>query len=205
MKMKKLVAAFGLILVTLSSQVLADATSELKARLAEVSNLHASFTQTVYAADNKLVQQGTGELWLKRPNLFRWHMKDPDESILVSDGKTLWFYNPFVEQVTATWLDQVTDNTPFMLITRNSDREWQKYNIVQKGDNFILTPKSKQGDAKPFEINVNRRGTISSFVAKEQDGQRSIYKLTGHSNAGVPSDKFSFTVPKGITLDDQRQ
>ncbi len=29
-------------------------------------------------------------------------MTQPDESILVSDGKTLWFYNPFVEQATAT-------------------------------------------------------------------------------------------------------
>jgi outer membrane lipoprotein carrier protein len=25
-------------------------------------------------------------------------MTQPDESVLVSDGKTLWFYNPFVEQ-----------------------------------------------------------------------------------------------------------
>lgn len=205
MKMKKLVAAFGLILMSLSAQAFADATSELKARLAEVSNLHANFTQTVYAADNKLVQDGRGELWLKRPNLFRWHMKDPDESILVSDGRTLWFYNPFVEQVTATRLNEVTDNTPFMLITRNSDTEWRKYDIVQQGDNFILTPKSRRGDLKPFEINVTRQGRINSFVAKEQDGQSSIYKLSNHSNAPASADKFSFTVPRGVTLDDQRR
>ncbi len=45
---------------------------------------------------------GRGDLWVKRPNLFNWHMTQPDESVLVSDGKTLWFYNPFVEQATAT-------------------------------------------------------------------------------------------------------
>lgn len=39
---------------------------------------------------------------------FNWHMTQPDESILVSDGKTLWFYNPFVEQATATWLKDAT-------------------------------------------------------------------------------------------------
>lgn len=48
------------------------------------------------------VQDGQGDLWVKRPNLFNWHMTQPDESILVSDGKTLWFYNPFVEQATVT-------------------------------------------------------------------------------------------------------
>lgn len=202
--MRKLVIAFGLMLAALSTQVMADPTSELKGRLEKVSTLHASFTQEVYAADKKLVQDGKGELWLKRPSLFRWHMVDPDESVLVSDGKTLWFYNPFVEQVTITWLNSATENTPFMLITRNSDTEWKKYTITQKGDNFVLTPKSKKSDLKPFEITVTKDGLIRSFIAKEQDGQQSIYKLTNHSNAAISADKFTFVVPKGITLDDQR-
>jgi outer membrane lipoprotein carrier protein len=202
--MKKLVAVFGFILMVFSAQTMADPTSELKGRLANVSTLHANFTQEVYAADKKLVQKGSGELWLKRPNLFRWHMVDPDESVLVSDGKTLWFYNPFVEQVTITWLNSATDNTPFMLITRNSDTEWKKYAITQKGDNFVLTPKVKKSDLKPFEINVTKDGLIRSFIAKETDGQRSIYQLSNHSNAAVSADKFTFVVPKGITVDDQR-
>ena len=65
-----------------------------------------------------------------------------DESILVSDGKTLWFYNPFVEQATATWLKDATGNTPFMLIARNQSSDWQQYNIKQNGDDFVLTPKA---------------------------------------------------------------
>lgn len=67
-----------------------------------MSSFHASFTQKVTDGSGNAVQDGQGDLWVKRPNLFNWHMTQPDESVLVSDGKTLWFYNPFVEQATAT-------------------------------------------------------------------------------------------------------
>uniref|UniRef100_A0A8W7PRH3 Outer-membrane lipoprotein carrier protein n=1 Tax=Anopheles coluzzii TaxID=1518534 RepID=A0A8W7PRH3_ANOCL len=96
-----------------------------------------------------------------------------NESVLVSDGETLWFYNPFVEQVTATWLKSATGNTPFMLITRNNANDWKQYNVKQKGDDFELTPKASTGNLKQFAITVTNSGTIKSFTAVEQDGQRS--------------------------------
>ena len=81
--------------------MLADAAQDLQSRPAKVNSFHASFTNR----DQRRRRRGAtgeGELWVKRPNLFNWHMTSPDESVLVSDGQTLWFYNPFVEQVTAT-------------------------------------------------------------------------------------------------------
>ncbi|HBU4167135.1 TPA: outer membrane lipoprotein chaperone LolA, partial [Klebsiella pneumoniae] len=117
--MKKLAITCALLSGMVVSQVWADAASDLKSRLDKVSSFHASFTQKVTDGSGNAVQDGQGDLWVKRPNLFNWHMTQPDESVLVSDGKTLWFYNPFVEQATATWLKDATSNTPFMLIARN--------------------------------------------------------------------------------------
>ncbi|MDU4094072.1 MAG: outer membrane lipoprotein chaperone LolA, partial [Pantoea sp.] len=151
------------------------------------------------------VQEGEGELWVKRPNLFNWHMTAPDESVIISDGKTLWFYNPFVEQVSATWLNSATSNTPFMLIARNQSSDWKQYNVKQQGDNFELTPKTDAGNLKQFVINVSGNGTINQFSAIEQDGQRSSYVLKSQNNGPVSADKFTFTPPKGVTVDDQRQ
>ncbi|MFT8210266.1 MAG: outer membrane lipoprotein chaperone LolA [Symbiopectobacterium sp.] len=188
-----------------SSSVYADAASDLQSRLNKVNSFHATFTQKVTSAEGMAVQEGQGELWLKRPNLFNWKATAPDESVLISDGKTLWFYNPFVEQVTATWLKDATGNTPFMLITRNDASEWGQYNVRQQGDDFELTPKTAKGNLKQFAINVNATGTIKSFTATEQDGQRSSYTLKNQQNGAVDSSKFTFTPPKGVTLDDQRQ
>ncbi len=121
------------------------------------------------------------------------------------DGKTLWFYNPFVEQATATWLKDATSNTPFMLIARNQSSDWQQYNIKQNGDDFVLTPKSGSGNLKQFTINVGRDGTIHQFSAVEQDDQRSSYQLKSQQNGAVDAAKFTFTPPKGVTVDDQRK
>ncbi|AHG21946.1 lipoprotein chaperone [Chania multitudinisentens RB-25] len=188
-----------------STSVLADAAQDLQKRLAKVNSFHASFSQSVTSGDGAEVQRGEGELWVKRPNLFNWHMTSPDESVLVSDGETLWFYNPFVEQVTATWLKNATGNTPFMLITRNNASDWKQYNVKQKGDDFELTPKASSGNLKQFAITVTNSGTIKSFTAVEQDGQRSAYQLKSQQNANVDAAKFKFTPPKGVTLDDQRK
>lgn len=203
--MKKLAITCALLSGMVVSQVWADAASDLKSRLDKVSSFHASFTQKVTDGSGNAVQDGQGDLWVKRPNLFNWHMTQPDESVLVSDGKTLWFYNPFVEQVTATWLDSATSNTPFMLITRNDAKEWNQYNVKQTGDTFDLTPKSQKNNLKKFTISVSPTGTINSFTAVEQDGQSSAYKLKSQQSGVVDASKFQFTPPKGVTVDDQRQ
>lgn len=203
--MRKTLIACCLLSGVISSAAYADAASTLQQRLGKVNSFHASFTQKVTSAEGTAVQEGEGELWLKRPNLFNWHMTVPDESVLVSDGETLWFYNPFVEQVTATWLKGATGNTPFMLIASNNPTDWQQYHIQQQGDDFELTPKNASGNLKQFAISVTGSGTIKSFTAVEQDGQRSAYSLKEQQSGPIDASKFTFTPPKGVTLDDQRQ
>lgn len=203
--MRKIAITCALLSAFAVTQVWADAAGDLKSRLDKVNSFHASFTQKVTDGSGNAVQDGQGELWVKRPNLFNWHMIQPDESVLISDGKTLWFYNPFVEQASATWLKDSTGNTPFMLIARNQASDWQQYNIRQNGDDFVLTPKSSKGNLKEFTINVSASGTIHEFSAIEQDDQRSRYQLTSQQNGVVDMSKFSFTPPKGVTVDDQRQ
>lgn len=203
--MKKIAIACALFSSLAVSHAWADAAGALKTRLDKVNTFHASFTQKVTDAGGVAVQEGQGDLWVKRPNLFNWHMTQPDESVLVSDGKTLWFYNPFVEQASATWLKDATSNTPFMLIARNQASDWQKYNIKQNGDSFELTPKNSGSNLKQFTIDVASNGTINAFSAIEQDGQRSSYSLKSQQNGTVDAAKFTFTPPRGVTVDDQRQ
>ncbi len=182
----------------------ADDADILNGRLNKINSFYARFTQIVTSAEGDVVQEGAGELWMKRPNLFKWHMTSPDESILVSDGTTLWFYNPFVEQVTANWLSNVTDNTPLMLIIRNSATDWHQYNVQQQGDSFLLVPKYDNSNLKQFTIKVTIKGNIEGFTVAEQDGQHSVYKLNNQKNGLLGNDKFYFSLPQGVMLDDQR-
>lgn len=202
--MKKMMLLGALAFSLHMGQVVADASQDLQERLNKVNSFRASFSQKVTSPEGDLVQEGVGDLWLERPNLFNWNMTSPDESVLVSDGKNLWFYNPFVEQVTVTNLADATQDTPFLLITRNDPKDWKQYSIVQQGNTFDLKPKQTNGTLKKFSITVSPEGTIEKFSAVEQDGQTSAYQLKQQKNGRVDASKFKFTVPKGVTLDDQR-
>lgn len=203
--MKKWLMTISLFAVVTTAPTVAGDADVLQSRLNLINNFHANFIQRVTSADSDIVQEGKGELWVKRPNLFNWHMTLPDESILVSDGKTLWFYNPFVEQVTANWLKNATNNPLVMLITRNNVADWCQYDVKQQGDNFFLMPKSDNSNLRQFTIKVTADGTIEGFTAVEQDGQHSAYQLKNQKNGLVDTSKFHFTLPQGVTLDDQRQ
>lgn len=182
----------------------ADDGNILQGRLNQVNSFHAIFIHRLTGAEGSVLQEGKGELWIKRSNLFNWHMTTPDESVLVSDGKTLWFYNPLLEQATANWLKNMTANTPLMLIIRNSPADWHEYNVQQHGDTFLLVPKFYNSNLRRFTIKVTANGIIKGFTATEQNGQQNDYELNIQKTGPIEATKFHFTLPKGVLLDDQR-
>ncbi|NNI11548.1 outer membrane lipoprotein chaperone LolA [Pasteurella multocida] len=195
----------ALLTLFLSSAAWADAASELQQRLSKVNVLSADYTQTVSSSDGKNVQQGSGTLKIKRPNLFQMDNKTPQENQIISDGKTLWFYDPFVEQVTANWVKDAVNNTPFVLLTSDDSSHWVQYNVEQKADTFTLKPKAKQSNIKQFDIRIDSEGVLRNFSTIEKDGQTNLYILRNITNQPLADGVFKFSVPKGVELDDQRQ
>lgn len=192
-------------LFAMASMAWANADIELQNRLNKVSVLSADFAQTVMSANGSNVQQGNGKLRIKRPNLFRMDTKSPQETQIIADGKTLWFYDPFVEQVTANWVKDAVNNTPFVLLTSNDKSHWAQYTVEQKDDRFVLKPKAKNSNIKQFDIRIDPNGVLKGFSTIEKDGQSNQYILRNITNQNLDGSLFKFTVPKGIELDDQRK
>ena len=195
----------ALSLLGMVSLAWANADIELQNRLNKVDVLSADFAQTVMSANGKNVQQGNGKLQIKRPNLFRMDTKSPQETQIIADGQTLWFYDPFVEQVTANWVKDAVNNTPFVLLTSNDKSHWEQYSVEQKSDTFVLTPKAKNSNIQQFDIRIDESGVLKGFSTIEKDGQSNQYVLRNISNQNLDSALFKFSVPKGVELDDQRK
>lgn len=183
----------------------ADAAAELQQRLQKVTVFSADFSQNVSSADGKQVQQGSGTIQIKRPNLFRMENKSPQETQIIADGKTLWFYDPFVEQVTANWMKDAVNNTPFVLLTSNEKSHWEQYIVQQKADTFVLKPKAKNSNIKQFDIRIDVDGILKGFSTIEKDGQSNLYVLRNIRNNELPDSLFQFSLPKGVEFDDQRK
>ena len=192
-------------LLSASSFAFADAADELQNRLNQVTVLSADFSQTVTSVGGKNVQQGSGKLQIKRPNLFRMDTKSPQETQIIADGKTLWYYDPFVQQVTAQWVKDAVNNTPFVLLTSNDKSHWNQYSVTQNADTFVLKPKAKNSNIKQFDIRVDANGVLRNFSTTEKDGQTNLYVLRNITNQTLSDSLFQFKPEKGVEVDDQRK
>lgn len=195
----------GSVLLLASSQVWADAASDLKQKLAGVSLFSAKFSQVVYDSKGKELQRAGGDLLVQRPNRFNWHTTTPDESLIVADGKDVWIYDPFVEQVTALKLKDAVLNTPFVLIAGNDDALWKNYEVTQQGDVYTVTSRNKDELIASFRITFDRQNNINRFDVKEAQGQWSEFTLSSFNRKpALKGNEFVFKAPKGVALDDQR-
>ncbi|WP_331828190.1 outer membrane lipoprotein chaperone LolA [Candidatus Blochmannia sp. SNP] len=186
---------------------IADDTSviTLRNRLKKINDFYARFTQKVINANNDILLESHGELWVKRPNLFNWHMIFPEENFLISDGKTLWFYIPFIKQVTAFWLQNFSNNIFFMLFSDNNMCKWDNYNVIQKGDFFCLIPMRDNCGLQEYRVTITDSGAIKQFSVCEKKDQYVDYHLLDQNNNAIDIRKFYFDFSEDIQLDDQRE
>ncbi|EGQ9701900.1 outer membrane lipoprotein chaperone LolA [Vibrio parahaemolyticus] len=207
--MKKRFSAklFSALVLSISFFSVANAASpkdELNKRLAMNEGFSADFSQQVISPEGETVMEGEGSVEIARPSLFRWSTTFPDENLLVSDGKTLWYYSPFIEQVSIYWQEQATEQTPFVLLTRNRASDWDNYKISQKGNEFTLIPTAVDSTQGKFQINIDAKGVVKGFNVIEQDGQKGLFTFSNVKLGKPKADRFTFTVPKGVEVDDQR-
>jgi outer membrane lipoprotein carrier protein len=207
--MKKLFSAklFSTLVLSFSLFSTANAATpkdELNKRLSMNDGFSADFSQQVISPEGETVMEGEGTVEIARPSLFRWSTTFPDENLLVSDGKTLWYYSPFIEQVSIYWQEQATEQTPFVLLTRNRASDWDNYQISQKGDQFTLIPTALDSTQGQFQINIDAKGVVKGFNVVEQDGQKGLFTFNNVKLGKPKADRFTFTIPDGVEVDDQR-
>lgn len=190
---------------SLSFNALADDSAALKKKLASIRQFSAHFEQTVTDAQGKPLQNGSGEMVLQRPDHFRWEAKKPDDNLILSDGKAVWLYDPFVEQVTVMSLSKAVVNTPFLLISSTDDKIWKNYLIDQDGSAFTITSKQKDQRIESLRMVFDNQNHITRMEVNEAQGQRSEFTLSSfNANPSIKADTFNFKTPDGVMVDDQR-
>ncbi|GGB58328.1 outer membrane lipoprotein chaperone LolA [Shewanella inventionis] len=209
--MNKRITVLGLLLATslLSLAARADDASELRAKLAKVDNLHATFSQQVTDINNKPIQSGNGVFALAYPNQFYWHLTEPDESLIVADGANLWVYNPFAEEVTVMDVSQAVDASPMALLVHRDDETWNKYTVIKRQNDaqsncFDIQPKKLNSSVVAVSV-CFKAALLTQFNLTDEQGNLSQFQLSAQ-RAVTPAEKslFKFAVPDNVDIDDQR-
>jgi len=201
--------AFKKILATavlMTASMLTHAQSvkeELQDQLAQLKPFSADFTQIVTSAEGDNLSTAEGLMQLQRPNQFRWETVSPDEQLIVSNGESIWLYNPFVEQVSIYSLKDAIANTPFMLIAGSEQTAWEGYRVTKQADVYtVITPNDPA--AAVFTLQF-KQGEIAQFSVQEQQGQHSQFALTNHKTMNkMDPALFNFIIPEDTDIDDQR-
>ena len=196
-------------------QLLKKADSEIKQnqktkhnlmeKLNKIAFFKAKFSQVVVDELGNALQKGSGTLAISKPNLVHWATIEPDESLIVSDGETLWFYDPFIEQATAYQLKSTIENTPILLLTSDSPELWDNYTVSEiDQQTFLIHSVDVNNQVKTLELNF-KDNKLAKISILDATGQLSHITLIDADFDNRPNDDlFNFKVPNGVSIDDQR-
>jgi len=158
---------------------------EVQSQYQKSAGIEAKFSQLTDVKATKQVKKAKGRIWIKRPNKLRWETLEPDPNILVSDGKTFWFYTPPFDssergQVIIKKTAQVQTQFLNALLSGAFDFGAGSVSIEDKmRGTFLLKPKSgTAGDVLSAEIEIDSmKRTIKKVVLTHASGNRTEINL----------------------------
>ena len=193
----------GTLLLTATLAQAQSVKQELQHKLAQLAPFSADFVQQVTSAEGDSLLTAEGEMQVQRPNKFRWETVSPDPQLIVSDGNSLWFYNPFVEQVSIYTLDDAIANTPFSLIAGADKTAWDSYRVSKQANVYTVVT-ANDPSAATFTLQFSG-DNIAQFSIQEQQGQHSQFTLSNRIDLGKKAGQaFQFNIPANTDIDDQR-
>lgn len=188
----------------LSINNLPDA-QRLAGYLSNINNLEANFVQHTHDGNNDLLQTQKGKMFLTRPNKFKWISEAPYEQVLVSNGETLWQYDPDLEQVTVQKLDGRLSSTPVLLLSGDANMVSEEYEVygemLQDEHHFVLIPKRNDALFDRLRLEFNSAKNLVRMVIKDEVGQKTVINLSKQKTiSNIDKNFYDFIVPDGIDV-----
>lgn len=179
--------------------------TELRKLLRDYNGFKANFSQQVTDSDNNLLHQAKGSLVFKQPSKFKWQVIEPENELLLSDGTTLWWYNPFLEQVSIFDAKDAVATTPFALLVSNNDETWNQFDIEKIESGFRISPKNDDSSQVKSLVVIFDGFLLTQIAITDRTMQKSVYELSQQEFDTNLKTSFSFDVPSDVEIDDQRQ
>ena len=200
-KFIKCLAAAACLSYALSGTAFADDKADLKAKLNAFNEFSASFVQEVTDKSGQEVMCSNGIIALQKPAKFMLHTLNPDEQVLFCAGNDIYFYDPFVNQVSIFSRSELSAS-PFILLSDMSDNVWANYDVRHENGVYIITP-NRQGDIVNLRLSF-KGSDIDTISLVMKDGNINTYKLSDGRRSADPQ-VFEYKIPEDAEVDDERR
>ncbi|MDO4937453.1 MAG: outer membrane lipoprotein chaperone LolA [Sutterellaceae bacterium] len=201
------VAAAGLLSLTNAwAAQTANAVDFLKAFTSQTQAAEGKFTQRILDKEGKPVEAtANGVFMFERPGKFVWRIVKPYPQSIVSDGASLWIWDPDLNQVTVKKLSATVSTTPAAVLfgTGNIDAFFNLNNEQDKeGLHWVqAVPKEEDLTYSRIHIGFDAKGTIAAMRLEDHFGQTTELKLADvKTQAAFAPETFAFKIPEGADV-----
>jgi outer membrane lipoprotein carrier protein len=150
----------------------------------------------------------TGVVFLRKPGRMRWEYHSPDRKLIVSDGSTLWVYEPADAQVFEQSLDQTDLPTAvsFLLGSGSLSTEFESRLLEddRERESYVLElrPRAPSSHYARLVLVVNRSDFhVVRTVVVDHSGNTNSIEFAGEVlNGEIPDSRFRFVRPEGVRV-----
>jgi chaperone LolA len=204
--------SFGFVLAALltasaaRADALHDALGKLQSRYETTKTMEADFQQTVESPTLASPLKTSGKVAFEKPNRMRWDYDPPDKQTIVGDGKTLWIYQPDMNQVIKAPLGEAFQaSTPltFLAGLGQVDRDFTASLEKETAEAWMLKLVPKQ-DAGLGTLGLTvRKADASIGEARITDSAGTTTRIAfvhEKRNAEIEPARFTFSPPAGVDV-----
>jgi outer membrane lipoprotein carrier protein len=167
------------------------------------------FTQTTIYADSNETAVTSGEILIQGPDKMRWEYEEPEKQLLVSNGRTVWYYTPDLNQVMTGAVKDIREARIIISLLAEIDRQIEGFNLtVEEHEKQVaVTLRPKTGtESPPFESlrMVFARPTLNLLTTELVDlfaNRITIaYRWTSGHDPALPRARFMLVPPAGCDV-----
>ena len=185
-----------------------DPAAELDTLLGGISTLSADVSQLILESGGDLLEESTILMRLRKPGGFYWETLDPFPELIVTDGDTLWNYQPDLEQVVIESWDRNRAELAAQLLNGETGGLAGEYRVT-----LVTAPDLHRFELLPLAPDSLYALIALEFVGEELDiirldnrnGQQTVWRFFNlERNAPMEDGLFVFAPPPGIEIVDSR-
>lgn len=188
----------------------AAVADRVQQRYDSVRDLRARFVQrtesVALGSADAATMEARGEVWFAKPGRMRWSYEAPEPSLVVSDGTTLWIYDPQAQEVQQFPLGPEFLSGAAIQFLLGDGRLVDEFEIAARGCDadpvwLLLTPR-KDSSYERLELGADpKTGEIRSTVVVDILGNRTEVVLEDvRRNTNPSADRFHFEPPPGTRV-----
>jgi outer membrane lipoprotein carrier protein len=188
-----------------SSSRLKQVLDRLQRHYRDTNSFSAKFNEEV-ATVGAPKRQRTGVVSFRKPGRMRWEFAAPEVQTIVSDGETLYSYDPGLNQVVETPLEQALKSssaTSFLLGMGNINHDFKAAfaNSMAPDGLIQLILDAKAGGYK-IQIGLDTKSyNLVTLTLTDQLGDVTKVDFTDiHNNVELPDSIFAFKAPAGADI-----